>query len=281
MKRVIACLLLSAASAPLAQAQDMEAFRRNMVNAANALGQGHITEPPTSPATQDNGGVALTQKLTYSRMSNTLGQASILGLSLGMSAPEATTVLRQYCQTEPSLRTETLRTSHKGVDIESQPYPGSLACQRESDRIDVTLAPPVMGGVVTRIERTASYPPLNAPGYDTLKAELTAHYTAHLPPLSGGSAATALYALKSGNVIEKADGTGIDPSPSSDPRAATTQAWLRIDVSVVPQNPSAVRSLSITTEDIGAEQAITAEIIRQLNAAIDAKLAHATAKPAL
>ncbi|WP_162922248.1 hypothetical protein [Asaia bogorensis] len=60
MKRVIACLLLSVASAPLAQAQDMEAFRRNMVNAANALGQGHVTEPPASPATQDNGGVALT-----------------------------------------------------------------------------------------------------------------------------------------------------------------------------------------------------------------------------
>ncbi|WP_031240382.1 hypothetical protein, partial [Asaia sp. SF2.1] len=125
------------------------------------------------------------------------------------------------------------------------------------------------------------YPPLNAPGYDALKTELTAHYTAHLPPLSDGSAATALYALKSGNVTEKADGTGIDPSPSSDPRAATTQAWLRIAVSVVPQNPSAVRSLSITTEDIGTEQAITAEIIRQLNAAIDAKLAHVSAKPAL
>ena len=207
-------------------------------------------------------------------MNNALGHASILGISLGMSALEATTQLRQYCQADPSIRNETLRVSYKGVDIESQPYPASLSCQKNEDEITVTLAPPVMGGIVTRIERVVEYPILSAPGYDALKAELVTRYAAHLPPLTNKSAITALYALKNGTVTEKAHGDPVASSPSSDPRASVTQAWMQIEVAVVPQNPSAVSHLSIAIEEIGAVQTITAEVIKQLNADVDAKLAH-------
>lgn len=283
MKRVVVCLLLCGALPPVAHAQDaVAAFRRSMVNAAMGMGAGHIPNAPATPqAPQDNGGVTLQKTLTYHPMNNPLGHASLMGISLGMSALEATAQLRQACQADPSIRTETLRTAYKGVDMETQSYPSMLSCQRNGDAIPVSLAPPVMGGVVIKVERNVNYPAVNAPGYDALKAELVTRYSAHLPPIHNASATTALYALKDGTVTEKADGDPVASSPSSDPRASVTQAWMQIEVDVVPQNPSAVSHLSIAIEDIGAVQTITTEVIKQLNAAVDAKLAHNTVKPAL
>lgn len=242
-----------------------------------------LSVPPSQPQTPpDNGGVHLKQTVTYQPLDNVFGQDSILGLRLGMTQADATSTMTSFCGKAPQVTNTYLSTTYKGVGVNTQYFPSTLTCQKGQDSLTVRLSIPVMGAVVTKIERSASFPMEASPHYVDLQADIASKYGLHLQPMTRyGTPSGTAYAGPDGKVVTTQTGTTAE---ANEPLTYTTpheMAYLSVTVIPVGENLSNVSGLRLTLEDLRAEEVMYAELFKQMNGSVDAKLSGSTVKAAL
>lgn len=280
-------LVLLALTMPVtAQAQTMTEcmMARNQGMISPACGKLLGLSDRSAQPPEDNGGVHLKQTLSYMPLGNRLGNASILGLSLGMTQEKATQTLRNWCLRDPNIVNTAISTTYKGAHVETQFFPRQMQCSKGDDTIEITLSSPVMGAVVTQIERNVSFAPDNAPTFATLQEEVAGKYGLHLPvPGPYGEASRQLYANMAGQEIE-----GVIHAVS--PRSEDVSTYdvpgetglLQVRLQSVSGNPANIGHISFDLHDMRAERMVASELLKQLNASVDAKLGKASSlKPEL
>ncbi|WP_157765166.1 hypothetical protein [Acetobacter senegalensis] len=271
----------------LTLAQPVTASAQTMVQCMMARNQGMIspacnkilglsTEPAKVP--EDNGGLHLKQVIDYKAPSNSVGQASILGLTLGMSLEDARKIMTAHCEGEPHQSNTFLTVVHKGVQVKTQFFPMQLGCLIKGDGLRVTFSPPVSGNVITKIERTVSYPADASPSFTGLKADLAEKYNIHLMK---NDTQDIIYSLEDGSISERPEGSLLVPTRKNPDYAPTAQAYIFVNIRGVSGNPENVSYMEIFLEDTGAENRLNDEVIKQMNAFVDDKLSTNTVKATL
>ncbi|AQS87468.1 hypothetical protein AA101099_2924 [Neoasaia chiangmaiensis NBRC 101099] len=279
--------LLTAGILPVAaDAQSMTdcllAHNQGVVTPVCARMLGLSTTSPEPQAPPDNGGIHLKPTLAYQPLGNALGQASIVGLTLGQSQANATTAMKAYCGTDPEVTNTYLSTTYKGVDVKTQFFPSQMVCHKEQDNLTVHLSPPVMGTVVTRIERNVTFPSDASPRFAELQGDIASKYGLHLPPLRASmNEERTLYADARGQTGEKENGGPVNAMDPMTYEVPGEMAHLLLTTQPVMGNPSHVANISFDLQDIRAERAIGGELLKQMNGSVDAKLANSDVKPAL
>lgn len=265
-----------------AQYHDEESsWRSRMTQEGMAADAGHIPQAPqSSDAPPDNGGLHLKRTLHYTPPSG----ADILGIKLGTPAVEAVRIMRDYCQVEPTIQYSSLRTGYKGVNIYTQDYASGASCFKIGGHISVTFAADVSDPVVIKIVRNASFPSDNSPMYDSLRTDLLNKYGfKHLfrRPYSTDEEGV-IFVMQDGTTRES-DGREIGVGLPQDFQliARGVREYLTAVATRNSDNPDRVSALAITLSDIGAEQQIQAEVIKQMQAHEDERLAATNPKTEL
>lgn len=237
---------------------------------------------PASQSPPDNGGLSLQQTLHYQPVTGSVGNASIVGLTLGLGLADATRAMKAYCKADPRLANSFLNTTYKGVGVKTQFYPQLLQCDVNGDQLEVHVSPPVMGSVVTAIKRSVSFPADASPRFAELSSDIRQKYGLTLPAMVRDSdSETTAYVTATGTMATNARFSYAQPMDSSSYDAPGEIAYLAVRASPVSSNPANVSMMFLTLEDLRAERAINAEVLKQLTASVDQKLANSHVKPAL
>lgn len=249
-------------------------------NCAKVLG---LSAPDSKQEPSDNGGIHLKSTLHYQPVPEALAKDSIVGLTLGMSMVDATSVMKTYCTDTPHITYTSLEMKYKGVFIQTQLYPHILECRLGNDSLKVHISPPVMGNIVTEINRNVSFDADASPRFSELKTDIDNKYGVNLLPVTESK--------KSSKVTVVADANGMI---TTTPKRAFIRAldnpsyngpgeiaYLTIVINSVNNNPSNVSHINLKLEDLRAKRNINNEVIKQLKASVDSKLENNNIKPAL
>ncbi|WP_086641561.1 UvrD-helicase domain-containing protein [Acetobacter tropicalis] len=166
----------------------------------------------------------------------------------------------------------------KGVQVKTQFFPMQLGCLIKGDGLRLTFSPPVSGNVITKIERTVSYPADASPSFTGLKADLAEKYNIHLMK---NDTQDIIYSLEDGSISKRPEGSLLVPTRKNPDYAPTAQAYIFVNIRSVSGNPENVSYMDIFLEDTGAENRLNGEVIKQMNAFVDDKLSTNTVKATL
>ncbi|CAI3947705.1 unnamed protein product [Commensalibacter communis] len=247
---------------------------------AKLLGLGN---PDEKQGPADNGGIHLKSTLHYQSAPETIAKDNIVGLSLGMSMADAVNVMKNYCKDDPRITYTFLSMNYKGVSPKTQLYPHILECRLGSDNLRVDISPPVMGSVVTEINRDVFFPADASPRFSELKADIDKKYGVNLLPFTEmkSSSEATLYADASGVITTIPSRSYIRALSEQTYNVPGEIAYLTIAINSVNGNPSNVSNISLKLEDLRAKRDINHEVIKQLKASVDSKLENNNIKPAL
>lgn len=105
------------------------------------------------------------------------GLLDVRGVRIGMPFGEARAVVVQEYGSAVKVDYTRLQVQHRGVEVQSERYPAVIEAEALDDRMMVTLGTPAVGGVVTAIRRTVTFPdPVTAPRITNLIRQLEEKY---------------------------------------------------------------------------------------------------------
>lgn len=249
-------------------------------NCAKMLG---LTTPASKKEPSDNGGIHLKSTLHYQPPPASLATNSIVGLTLGMSITDATNAMKTYCKDSPHITYTFLEMNYKGVHTKTQFYPHILQCNLGDDNIEVHISPPVIGNIVTEINRNASFKADTSPRFTELKTDIDNKYGVNLLPLTErkSSSEVTIDADANGTITTLPKRSFISVSDETSYNVPGEIAYLTIVIDAVNNNPSNVSRFSLKLEDLRAKRNINNEVMKQLKASVDDRLKNNTIKPAL
>lgn len=250
-------------------------------NNDNQSGGSLLGNPPANDS-----GLPIKQTITYQPQQNAVGNASILGLKLGMSAHDAAEFMANYCHKKPDVDYQYLSSSYKGMTEQTRSYVGQLKCEtngndQQQDSLTVDMSPPSAGNFVEHISRKVFYiSPEKAPEYKILSDDLSKKYGLNIIKkfLQGNG---VIHTKKNGEVLNNKAFEMSCPSVSDYSLNPNTQIALCSKLSIDDANEDRVRIFEISIEDIGAELDQQQEVLKQINADIDQKLSSNKVEPNL
>lgn len=237
---------------------------------------------------ENDSGLPIKQTITYQPQQNAVGNASILGLKLGMSAHDAAEIMANYCHEKPHVDYQYLSASYKGMTEQTHSYVGQLQCETQDllqqgreDSLTVNMSPPSAGNFVEHIRRRVVYGSLEkSPEYKILSDDLSNKYGLNIVKnsLNGNG---VIHTKKNGEILNNKAFAMVCPSDSDYSNNPDTQIALCSHLSVNISNQDRVSIFEISIEDIGAELDQQQEVLKQINADIDQKLSSNKVEPNL